>query len=160
MNQINFVKLCESIIKEVNIKTSIDEALQPIIALGTEAQSLKSKYSQLISKEKDSARKQALDTKRKIELHKVRSKLAGFVTRNNIVSQETRTSNPNWLDAYIKDYFSVYPGLGLLSSEIITDAIPEEPSEELLPPPETLPLALEKKNMLDTITTAYQLTQL
>ena len=145
MSCINFIKLCEEALGEVNLplisEELLKEAEQEAIRIGQKAEKLKADYSKLKNAEPDRERKDALEAKRRIELHKVKQELITYIVRRNLVSREQRDSNPLWFDEFVKTYFSAFPGIGLLNTAYITATPPKEPSSDLLPPLYTLPLA-------------------
>ena len=146
MSCINFVKLCEEAFNELDLplisEELLKEAEQEAIRLGQKAEKLKRDYSALKNTEPDRKRKDALESKRRIELHKVRQELIDYIIRRNLVSREIRDSNPLWFDDFVKTYFSAFPGIGFLNTAYITATPPKDPPLELLPPIETLPLAM------------------
>lgn len=145
MSCINFVKLCEEAFGDLELplisEELLKEAEQEAIRLGQKAERLKSEYSKLKDAEPDRKKRDALEAKRRIELHKVKQELIDYIIRRNLVSREQRDANPLWFDDFVKTYFSAFPGVGLLSTAYITATPPEEPSSDLLPPLYTLPLA-------------------
>ncbi len=141
MSNINFVKLCESVLLEMD-ELLLQEASAFITALCRHVISLRQKYSALISAESDRAKKVALENKRKIELFKYRNQLSTYLIAQRLVTPE-ETTNRHWLDRYIENNEANYDGILNLMTTMLGSTVPAEPDPRLLPPRNQLPLALE-----------------
>lgn len=143
MINIDFKTLCEQIIEEWSSPTLCDqlikEAIEFITQLCNDSNRLRDGYAELKNNETNQARKNALTDKMKIELHKIRNRLAAFLIANNVISEKAR-AKATWLDSYIMRHFSEYKGILHMSTQMITSEPPPEPDSKLLP--ENIPLAL------------------